>query len=274
MKLFIIGLSLFCAIIIANPCLADCDPGDPGCNANVETEGHLWNEFSRTHGDDFNGGNQSGAGFMDMFSQGQNDAQVTGEITGKAEGAYDPDEMSSWSKAGMNFNGNAEHDQPGFASIEAGGEVVQNAFVEKDNSEMSYGFAGEGSRASFEGATESDGPVDFNAKLSACGKADIGFEHDTNYRRADASAQNQANAWHNGETGSMETTAMNQIGGGVQLNGSTAQFSGSAEIACPTGNAWTNGSGYAETSQEFGPNSYANSVRVHAREQAGSNLNP
>ncbi|MDO8260835.1 MAG: hypothetical protein Q7T50_05070 [Candidatus Magasanikbacteria bacterium] len=251
MKKIVFGIIM--AIVIAltgTNVFATCEENDPGCTGSTTVGANLFNNGSWTFGNATNGGFANTAGTECATATGDKASAFTGAVDGLNTGSIDTNGISS-AKAVLTFTGKATFNDVGNASITGAGEVKEGSFASNvDPSGASYFNAMQFAGAKLNSTTVSgtSSPVEFNKVLSAEGVA--GGSIDNTNKNVTAFANNIAN-------GISSANAANAIGGGYQTPNAMVEFTGTANIVCPTGGiVGTNGTGAGSITETALPNGF------------------
>lgn len=246
----ILSILAMVIFVFTSTCFS-CEPGDPGCEESTTVGANLFNNGTWTFGNATNGGFANTAGTECATATGNKASAFTGALDGLNTGSVDTSGISA-AKAVLNFTGKATFNDVGTGSITGAGEVKEGSFASKtDPDGASYFNAMQLAGAKLNSMTVSGttSPVEFNKVLSAEGVA--GGAIDNTNKIVSAFANNIAN-------GISSENAANAIGGGYQTPNAMVEFSGTANIVCPTGGiVGTDGVGAGSITETALPNGFS-----------------
>ena len=246
----ILGILAMVIFVFTSTCFS-CEPGDPGCTESTTVGANLVNNGTWTFGNTTTGGFANTAGTECATATGNKASGFTGALDGLNTGSVDTSGISA-AKAVLNFTGKATFNDVGTGSITGAGEVKEGSFASKNDPDgASYFNAMQFAGAKLNSTTVSGttSPVEFNKALSAEGVA--GGSIDNTNKIVTSFANNIAN-------GISSANAANAIGGGFQTPNAMVEFTGTANIVCPTGGiVGTNGTGAGSITETALPNGFS-----------------
>lgn len=232
-----------------------CEPNDPGCTETTEVSGNINVGFNRLHGDEINGGFQSLMGDLCGGAIGTASSSFNGKIDSIAEGAYDADAGTSFSRTKMTFDAISKN-IVGSSAISAQGAVMEGSNITRGNNTDVYAGARQIAGATLDTvttSTETQRELNFAAALNAEGTAGSTFVVDGASKSLTTFANNIA-------AGPTTAFTANEIFGGLLSPQAKVIFDGSAVNNCPGGTSATAGFGSAAIAQT----DIANGLKVTA----------